>query len=261
MKESKPQLTVIKIGGNVIDNPSVLETFLADFAAIKGYKILVHGGGKIATKTAESLGIKALFHEGRRITDKPMLDVAVMTYAGLINKDIVAKLQSLNSNAIGFTGADGNIILSEKRKKAEIDFGFVGDVIAINTSLLEVFIKQNVTPVFCAVTHNGQGQLLNTNADTIASTIAVACSEYFDVNLMYCFEKKGVLTNVDDEESVIKSLTFDAYETLKKQEVIHSGMLPKLENCFSAIKQGVKQIVIGNPDILKGSNLCTVVSL
>ncbi|MFL9843937.1 acetylglutamate kinase [Flavobacterium rhizosphaerae] len=260
MQESKPELTIVKIGGNVIDNPDALKMFLADFAAMKGNKILVHGGGKIATKTAEGLGITAVFHEGRRITDKPMLDVAVMTYAGLINKDIVAQLQAKGCNAMGFTGADGNIILSEKRKNAAVDFGFVGDVVAVNAKLLQVLIQHGVIPVFCAITHDGKGQLLNTNADTIASTLAVACSNYFNVNLLYCFEKKGVLMDSNDDNSVIKSLTFDTYKTLREKGVIHSGMLPKLENCFNALQQGVTKIGIGSPEMLKGNITYTVVS-
>lgn len=260
MQETKPKLTVVKIGGNVIDNPVALKSFLADFAALKGYKILVHGGGKIATKTAEGLGINAVFHEGRRITDKPMLDVAVMTYAGLINKDITAQLQALGSNAIGFTGADGNLILSEKRQNAAVDFGYVGDVISVNADLLKVLVGQNIVPVFCAITHDGNGQLLNTNADTIASTLAVACSQYFDVALMYCFEKKGVLMDSENEDSVIKNLTFGTYKTLREQGVIHSGMLPKLENCFNALQQGVTQIGIGSPEMLKGNSIYTLVT-
>ncbi|MFY7729875.1 MAG: acetylglutamate kinase [Flavobacterium sp.] len=260
MTESKPKLTVVKIGGNVIDNPTVLKLFLADFAALEGYKILIHGGGKIATKTAEGLGITAVFHEGRRITDKPMLDVAVMTYAGLINKDVTAQLQALGNNAMGFTGADGNLILSEKRKNAVVDFGFVGDVLVVNTDLLNILVQQNVVPVFCAITHDGNGQLLNTNADTIASTVAVGCAKYFDVRLMYCFEKKGVLMDSENEESVIKSLTFDVYNTLREQGIIHSGMLPKLENCFNAINQGVTQIGIGSPEMLKGKSVYTLVT-
>lgn len=260
MQATKPQLTVVKIGGNVIDNPASLKTFLADFAALEGYKILVHGGGKIANKTAEGLGITAVFHEGRRITDKPMLDVAVMTYAGLINKDITAQLQALGNNAMGFTGADGNLILSEKRKNAAVDFGFVGDVLAVNADLLNVLVQQNVMPVFCAITHDGNGQLLNTNADTIASTVAVSCSQYFDVKLMYCFEKKGVLMDSENEDTVIKNLTFDAYKTLREQGIIHSGMLPKLENCFNAIDKGVTQIGIGSPEMLKGNSIYTLVT-
>lgn len=249
---NKPQLTVVKIGGNVIDDAAVLDNFLKDFAAIEGAKILVHGGGKLATRTAESLGITAVFHEGRRITDAPMLEVAVMTYAGWINKNITAKLQALNSNAMGFTGADGNLILSKKRENTTVDFGLVGDVVKINKELLTTLLVQNVVTVFCAVTHDGNGQLLNTNADTIASELAVACTGYFDVKLLYCFEKKGVLTDVNNEDSVIKTLTFGEYSTLREKGAIHSGMLPKLENCFSALNQGVAQIGIGSPAMIHG---------
>jgi acetylglutamate kinase len=252
--QNKPQLTVVKIGGNVIDNEQALQSFLADFAALDGYKILVHGGGKIATKTAENLGITAVFHEGRRITDKPMLDVAVMTYAGLINKNITAQLQAFQNNAMGFTGADGNLILSEKRKNTAVDFGFVGDVTAINAELINILLLQNIVPVFSAITHDGNGQLLNTNADTIASTLAVACSAYFNVKLLYCFEKKGVLLDSEYDESVIKNITFETYQKLRDQKVIHSGMLPKLENCFDALSKGVSQIGIGSPEMLRKDN-------
>jgi len=245
-------LTVVKIGGNVIDDATALEDFLKDFAAIQGAKILVHGGGKLATRTAESLGITVVFHEGRRITDAPMLDVAVMTYAGLINKSITAKLQALSNNAMGFTGADGNLILSKKRTNTTVDFGLVGDVVSVNSELLKALLIQDVVPVFCAITHDGNGQLLNTNADTIASTLAIACSSFFDVKLLYCFEKKGVLLDVNDEDSVIKTLTFGNYTKLREQGVIHSGMLPKLENCFNALSEGVAQIGIGSPAMING---------
>lgn len=249
---NKTPITVVKIGGNVIDDATVLDSFLKDFAALEGAKILVHGGGKLATRTAESLGIEAVFHEGRRITDAPMLEVAVMTYAGWINKSITAKLQALGSNAMGFTGADGNLIRSEKRQNTAIDFGFVGDVVSVDAKLLEVLTVLGVVPVFCAVTHDGKGQLLNTNADTIASELAIAGSEYFDVKLQYCFEKKGVLLDVNDDDSVIKTLTFEQFSTLREQGAIHSGMLPKLENCFNALNKGVTQIGIGGPAMITG---------
>lgn len=250
---SKPQLTVVKIGGNVIDDAAALDNFLANFAAIQGDKILVHGGGKLATRTAESLGITAIFHEGRRITDAPMLEVAVMTYAGWINKSIVAKLQALDTNAMGFTGADGNLILSKKRENSTIDFGLVGDVVSVNAPLLKTLLVQDVVPIFCAVTHDGKGQVLNTNADAIAGPLAVACTGYYDVKLLYCFEKKGVLLDVNNEESVMETLTFEKYVTLKEQGAIHSGMLPKLENCFKALNQGVAQIGIGSPAMITGA--------
>jgi len=249
---SNKTLTVVKIGGNVIDDAKALEAFLKDFAAIQGAKILVHGGGKLATRTAENLGITAVFHEGRRITDAPMLDVAVMTYAGLINKSITAKLQGFGNNAMGFTGADGNLILSKKRTNTTVDFGLVGDVVSVNSELLKMLLLQDVVPVFSAITHDGNGQLLNTNADTIASTLAIACSNFFDVKLLYCFDKKGVLLDVNSEDSVIKELTFENYNDLKEQGIIHSGMLPKLENCFNALNQGVAQIGIGSPAMING---------
>lgn len=257
---NKPGLTVVKIGGNVIDDEAALKAFLVDFAAIKGYKILVHGGGKIATKTAEGLGITAVFHEGRRITNAPMLDVAVMTYAGSINKNITAKLQALGNNAMGFTGADGNLILSEKRQNAAVDFGFVGDVVSVADELLKTLLLNNIVPVFCAITHDGNGQLLNTNADTIAAELAVAGSAHFDVTLLYCFEKKGVLTDVEDEDSVIKNLTFETYRKLRAQGAIHSGMLPKLENCFNALNRGVSAIGIGSPDMIQGKSVYTLIT-
>ena len=244
----------------MIDNEAALKAFLVDFAALEGYKILVHGGGKIATKTAEGLGITAIFHEGRRITDKPMLNVAVMTYAGSINKNITAKLQALGNNAMGFTGADGNLILSEKRQNAAIDFGFVGDVVSVADELLKTLLLQNIVPVFCAITHDGHGQLLNTNADTIAAELAVACSAHFDVKLLYCFEKKGVLTDVENEDSVIKNLTFETYRELRAQGAIHSGMLPKLENCFNALNRGVSAIGIGSPNMIKGESIYTLIT-
>ena len=251
---SKPQLTVVKIGGNIIDDASALDSFLQDFAAIKGAKILVHGGGKLATRTAEKLGISAVFHEGRRLTDAPMLEVAVMTYAGSINKSVVAKLQKHKINALGLTGADGNLILSKKRENTTIDFGLVGDVVSVNAELLKTLLMQDVVPILCAVTHDGNGQLLNTNADAIASALAVACTGYYEVNLLYCFEKKGVLLDMNDEDSAIKNLTFKEYNNLKQQGVIHSGMLPKLDNCFSALEKGVAQIGIGSPAMINGEN-------
>jgi acetylglutamate kinase len=249
--ENKPLLTVVKIGGNIIDDALALDAFLADFAALEGYKVLVHGGGKLATETAALLGLTAVFHEGRRITDAPMLEVAVMTYAGWINKNMTSKLQALQSNAFGLCGADGNLIISEKRKNAAVDFGFVGDVTGVNVTLLEALLLQGIVPVFSAITHDGNGQLLNTNADTVASALASSLSLAFDVKLLYCFEKKGVLANVEDDDSVIPEITFDTYRKLRHRGTIHSGMLPKLENCFAAISQGVSLIRIGSPDMLK----------
>jgi acetylglutamate kinase len=249
-------VTLIKIGGNIIDNPSELEKFLTDFSKIEGYKILIHGGGKSATKMAESIGLVPQMIDGRRITDAAMLDVVVMIYAGQINKNIVAQLQAKNNNAIGFSGADGNLIQSTKRNHPTIDYGFVGDVKQVNTSLLATLLENNIVPVFCAITHDKNGQLLNTNADTIASELAIALSENFDVTLTYCFEKQGVLSDSEDDDSVITEINTELYEKLKAEKVIHSGMIPKLDNCFNSLSKGVQTIKIGhhkmlqNPDVL-----------
>jgi acetylglutamate kinase len=260
--ENKKPLSIIKIGGNIIDNPSELSSFLLDFSKIEGYKILVHGGGKSATKMAESIGLKPQMIEGRRITDAPMLDVAVMIYAGQINKDIVAQLQSHNTNAMGFSGADGNLIQSTKRNHPTIDYGFVGDVQKVNTSLLEILLSSQITPVFCAITHDGNGQLLNTNADTIASELAIALSQIFDVTLNYCFEKPGVLLDSEDDTSIIEQINTALYAKLKADGVIHSGMIPKLDNCFKSLSKGVQKIKIGHHRMLKNAGtVCTSIKL
>jgi acetylglutamate kinase len=260
--ENKKPLSIIKIGGNIIDNPSELSSFLLDFSKIEGYKILVHGGGKSATKMAESIGLKPQMIEGRRITDAPMLDVAVMIYAGQINKDIVAQLQSHNTNAMGFSGADGNLIQSTKRNHPTIDYGFVGDVQKVNTSLLEILLSSQITPVFCAITHDGNGQLLNTNADTIASELAIALSQIFDVTLNYCFEKPGVLLDSEDDSSVIEQINTALYAKLKADGVIHSGMIPKLDNCFNSLSKGVQKIKIGHHRMMKNAGtVCTSIKL
>lgn len=248
--ENKAPLTVVKIGGNSIDNPEELSKFLFEFSILEGNKILVHGGGKIATKIAESIGLSTQLIEGRRITDAPMLSVAVMTYAGEINKNMVAQLQKLNCNAIGFTGADGNLIQSEKRNHPTIDFGFVGDVKKVDSELLSSLISLGIIPVFSAITHDKKGQLLNTNADTIASEIAISMSKKFEVALIYCFEKQGVLANSEDENSVIPTINEQDYSDLLEKKAIHSGMIPKLDNCFYALKKGVKRVIIGSSKVL-----------
>jgi acetylglutamate kinase len=249
--QSNKGVTIVKIGGNVIDDPIELYQFLNYFSKIEGPKILVHGGGKLATKMSESIGLKPQMIDGRRITDAPTLDIVVMVYAGQINKYIVAQLQANNTNAIGFSGADGNTIASEKRKHPTIDYGFVGDVKKVNTNLITALLSLEIIPVFCAITHDGKGQLLNTNADTIASELAIALSSNFEVILNYCFEKKGVLTNVDDENSVIESLNLVLYNKLKAEKAIHSGMIPKLDNCFHSLSCGVQKIKIGHHDMLQ----------
>jgi acetylglutamate kinase len=256
------QLTIVKIGGNIIDNPAELQQFIADFSKIEGYKVLVHGGGKSATKMAKSIGLVPQMIDGRRITDQPMLDVVVMIYAGEINKNIVAQLQANGTNAMGFSGADGNLIQSTKRIHPTINYGFVGDVQKVNTPLLETLIKNEITPVFCAITHDKQGQLLNTNADTIASELAIALSEVFEVTLTYCFEKPGVLYDAEDDTSVIENINKELYDRLKTEGAIHSGMIPKLDNCFNSLSKGVHKIKIGHHRLLKDNNvLCTSITL
>ena len=245
-------LFIVKIGGNVIDNSENLYRFLKDFTALKGHKILVHGGGKVATQLSETLGIEARLVDGRRITDIETLRVVTMVYAGLINKNIVAQLQRLGNNAIGLTGADGDFIRTKKRPVKTIDYGYVGDIDdnSINPNNISNLIEAGFTPVFCALTHDGEGQLLNTNADTIASALAVALSKLYDTTLIYCFEKKGVLKDIDDESSLINEIDPQGYEELKAQQIIHSGMIPKMDNAFSAISCGVKAVIIGHSDDL-----------
>lgn len=258
--KSRSKVSVVKIGGNVIDNEQLLASFLNDFSELDGHKILVHGGGKKASEIAKKLGLEPTFVNGRRITDESMLEVAVMTYSGLLNKQIVAQLQQLKTNSIGFSGADGNLILSEKRKNTAIDFGFVGDVIYVNSNLISVLLSQNIVPVFSAITHDGNGQLLNTNADTIATEIAISLSKEYDVELFYSFEKKGVLLDAENEDSVIELLDSEKYNILKEEKIIHSGMLPKLENCFRALASGIHSIAIGNQNILN-SKIATRIKL
>jgi acetylglutamate kinase len=249
--ENKKKVTIIKIGGNIIDNPTELSQFLSDFSKIEGYKVLVHGGGKSATKMAESIGLVPQMIDGRRITDAAMLDVVVMIYAGQINKNIVAQLQANTTNAMGFSGADGNLIQSAKRNHPTIDYGFVGDVKKVNTKLLGTLLSNGIVPVFCAITHDAKGQLLNTNADTIASELAIALSEVFDVTLNYCFEKPGVLFDAEDDSSVIENINQELYSKLKAEKAIHSGMIPKLDNCFNSLSKGVKKIKIGHHRMLQ----------
>lgn len=250
------KLYVIKIGGNVIDNSENLYYFLQDFAAMEGAKVLIHGGGKIATELAKTLGIESKMVDGRRITDIHTLRVVTMVYAGLINKNIVAQLQKGNCNAIGLTGADANLIRASKRPVKEVDYGYVGDLHAtsVATNKLSALIEEGLVPVFAPITHDGEGQLLNTNADTIASNIAVALSEKYDVSLVYCFEKKGVLRDITDEESAIPEISSAEFETLKADNIIAGGMLPKLQNAFAAITTGVKEVYIGKADELKNIN-------
>ncbi len=256
------KLTIVKVGGNVINNPEALESFLTDFAALEGHKILVHGGGKRATQLAGDLGLEATMINGRRVTDLATLEIVTMVYAGLLNKNITATLQKFNCNALGLSGADGNSIQAHKRIVKDVDYGFAGDVDGVNADNIATFIEGGMTPVFCAITHDTQGQLLNTNADTIASTIAVGMSEKYDVSLVYTFEKNGVLTSVEDDNSVITAINAEKYEALKSEGVIADGMLPKMENCFNALQNGVSEVLIGNPTIIvKKEQLFTTLTL
>lgn len=237
-------IVIIKIGGNIIDDPVALNLFLHDFAKIKGPKMLVHGGGKIATQISKALGIETKMIEGRRITDEQTIEVVTMVYGGLINKKIVAKLQSLQCNAIGLTGADANIIEAHKRIHPTIDFGFVGDVDQINTGFLMDLLQQHKIPVIAPITHDKQGNLLNTNADTIASSLAVELSKVKKVTFFYCFEKAGLLGDIQNEKSIIPALTIQQVEQLKEKQIITDGMLPKVQNIVQALESGVDKVIL-----------------
>ncbi len=255
-------LKIIKIGGNIIDNPILLDEFLSDFSKLDSPKILVHGGGKLASELSLKMGIAPNLINGRRVTDTETLDIITMVYAGKINKQIVAKLQANQCNALGFSGADGNTIIAKKRPIADIDYGFVGDVTKVNIELIEMLLLNGVSPVFCAISHDKNGQLLNTNADTIATELAIALSTNFKVDLLYCFEKNGVLRNVEDEHSVISEINQQQYDNLKAEKVIHSGMLPKIDNCFYAVNNGVKKVCIGNSKMpFNSTEKCTTIQL
>ena len=247
-------LKIIKIGGNIIDYAIALESFLAEFSKIEGPKILVHGGGKLATKLAQKMDIKVEMVDGRRKTNAETLDVITMVYAGKINKNIVVSLQKNNCNSIGFTGADGNTIVSVKRPVKEIDYGFVGDVMKVDTSVLETLLNANITPVFCAITHDENGQLLNTNADTIASELAIGFASAYQTELYYCFEKNGVLLDVNNDDSVVENINQEKYKELLKDGVVADGMLPKLNNCFYAINQKVHKVCIGKSEMIYNQN-------
>jgi acetylglutamate kinase len=240
------KLYVIKIGGNILDDETALAKFLKDFAGIQSPKILIHGGGKVATKIGDQLGIRSNYIDGRRITDGPTLDLVTMVYGGLINKQLVAQLQHLGCNAMGVTGADGNMIKAVKRPVREIDYGFVGDITpnSVNSTLLYFLLKQNVIPIFAPLTY-ADGVMLNTNADTIAYALAVSLSKHFDTRLIFCFEKKGVLKDVKDGNSVFRQLTETSYHQFLKQGIFTDGILPKLENAFAALHAGVKEVLIG----------------
>lgn len=239
-------INVVKIGGNVIDNPDALKAFIADFAKLPGQKVLVHGGGKEATRLSAKLGIETQMIGGRRVTDRATLDVVTMVYAGLINKRIVALLQAEGCNAIGLSGADAGVIRATRRNPEPVDYGFVGDIATegVNAAFIVSLLKQGITPVFCAINHDGRGELLNCNADSVASAIAVACSQLAPTALTFCFEKAGVLTDVNDESSLIPHIDLASYPGLIDSGAVTDGMLPKIDNAFKAIRSGVDSVII-----------------
>lgn len=244
------KLTLVKVGGKIVEEPESLKQLLADFSKIEGKKVLVHGGGRSATAVAAKLGIESQMVNGRRVTDEETLKVVTMVYGGLVNKQIVAGLQALGVNALGLTGADLNYMRSDKRPVKEVDYGFVGDVKDVNSDILSDLIARDVVPVLAPLTHDGKGNMLNTNADTIAGEAAKALARHFEVTLMYCFEKKGVLMNENDDESVIPEITPALFEKYVTEGIISGGMIPKLENAFEAIQAGVKQVVISRADLI-----------
>lgn len=251
------KLTIIKVGGKIVEEEATLRKLLQDFSALEGYKILVHGGGRSATKIASQLGIESQMVEGRRITDAESLKVVTMVYGGLVNKSIVAGLQSLNVNALGLTGADMNLIRSEKRPVTTVDYGYVGDVKEVNATLLVSLIKQGIVPVLAPLTHDKEGNMLNTNADTIAGETAKALATSFDVTLVYCFEKKGVLRDENDDNTLIPLINRNTFTQLVTEGIIQGGMIPKLENSFQAIEAGVKEVIITKADaIAPGQGTC-----
>ena len=253
------KLVIVKVGGVVLEDPETLNDFLDHFVAIPGKKILVHGGGRTATQLSTQLGIETRMVEGRRITDAETIKVVTMVYGGLINKNTVAVLQSKGCNALGLTGVDMNLISAVKRPVGEIDYGLVGDNSAINTFAFSLLLQSGFVPVIAPITHDTHGQLLNTNADTIASAIAVALSGIFNVSLVFCFEKAGVLSDPDDNDSVIPFMNFQMYQDSKQTGTIHSGMIPKLDNSFKALEMGVEEVIITNAGTLnttKGTHLC-----
>ncbi|MBD8387604.1 acetylglutamate kinase [Dysgonomonas sp. BGC7] len=248
------KLTIIKVGGKIVEESESLRQLLHDFTKIEGKKLLVHGGGRSATKLAERLGIESHMVNGRRITDKQTLEVVTMVYGGLVNKNIVAGLQAEGVDALGLTGADMNIIRSEKRPVADIDYGYVGDVKEVNAQALVSLISQGIVPILAPLTHDKQGNILNTNADTIAGETAKALASHFEVTLIFCFEKKGVLMNEEDDNSVIARLDRKRFEDLVKEGVIKGGMIPKLENSFKSLSAGVKRVIITNASEIMGDS-------
>lgn len=246
----KQTVSVVKIGGAFLETPGLVDAFTEAFAGMAGLKVLIHGGGQRASQLSTRLGIEPRMVEGRRITDEASLEVAVMVYGGWANKTLVARLQALGCPALGVSGADADLIRAHKRPAGVIDYGLVGDVDGVNVPALRALLEAGFVPVFCALTHDGKGQLLNTNADTIAAELAIALGVAFETHLYYCFEKEGVLRDVNDPASAIPKIDPEGYETLREQGLIAAGMLPKLHNCFQALQRGVGRVFIGPPSLL-----------
>ncbi len=240
------KITVVKIGGNIVDHPENLDAFIQKFSSLKGKKALVHGGGKVATQISKALGIETQMINGRRVTDAETVDVVTMVYAGLVNKKVVSKLQAQGQNAIGFCGADANLIQAHKRPVSDVDYGFVGDIDEVDGEFLKMVIESGKVPVTAPITHDGKGQLLNTNADTIASEVSIALSEFYDVTLLYAFELPGVLEDIDKPDSLISKINPEEYKELLGQGIIAKGMIPKMDNCYNAISRGVSNVMIGH---------------
>jgi len=252
------KLTIIKVGGKIVEEPESLSRLLNDFSNIQGLKMLVHGGGRSATKLATELGIETQMINGKRITNKEMLNVVTMVYGGLVNKNIVAQLHARGINALGLTGADMGSIRSHKRAIKDIDYGFVGDVEQVDGQKISNLINLGILPVFAPLTVDINGHILNTNADTVAGELAKELAKFYDVTLVFCFEKKGVLTDINDENSLIKKISFNSFVDLKNKGIIQDGMIPKLENAFDAIRAGVKQVIITKADAI-GENEGTII--
>lgn len=248
----KEKLTIIKVGGKIVEQEKSLNQLLKDFAEIPGLKMLVHGGGRSATALATRMGVETQMIDGRRVTDKEMLEIVIMVYGGLVNKKIVAGLQAIGIDALGLTGADLNAIRSERRPANPIDYGFVGDVKEVNAEMLASILSMQIVPVMAPLTHDGEGQMLNTNADTIAGETAKGLADKFDVTLIYCFEKKGVLRDENDDLSVIPSINKNDFAELVSTKIVSGGMIPKLTNAFEAIDKGVKEVIITQANDIQG---------
>ncbi len=259
MMEAKNKVTLIKVGGKVVENEETLDHLLTSFSQITGYKALIHGGGRLATQIAEKLGVETQMIDGRRITSDEMLDVVTMVYGGLVNKKIVAALQAKKVNALGLTGADLNCILSAKRPVKEIDYGWAADVKKVEGEMLSDLIRKGIVPVMAPLTHDGNGHMLNTNADTIAGELAKALAPHFEVTLVYCFEMEGVLRSVEDSSSVIDRLDYASFQAYVKEGIIEGGMIPKLDNAFEAVDSGVREVIITKStlinDLTKGTHI------